>query len=75
MALTYDETSRTTKANGFPLHYHEAGSGPALVLLHGAGPGVSAWSNFSGNISQYAERFHTLMPDQPGFAGTGYPEV
>lgn len=75
MALTYDETSRTTKANGLPLHYHEAGSGPALVMLHGAGPGVSAWSNFAGNITQYAERFHTLMPDQPGFAGTGYPEV
>jgi 4,5:9,10-diseco-3-hydroxy-5,9,17-trioxoandrosta-1(10),2-diene-4-oate hydrolase len=73
-SLTYDETSRTTKIDGLALHYHEAGEGSPLVLLHGAGPGVSGWSNFSGNLPGYAERFHTFLIDQPGFGGSETPE-
>ena len=75
MALSYDETARETEVGGFRLHYHEAGEGPALIMLHGAGPGVSAWSNFAGNISQYAQNFHTYMVDLPGFGGSGHPEA
>ncbi len=71
---SYEQTSRTTKVNGLPLHYHEAGEGPALVLLHGAGPGVSAWSNFGGNLGSYAESFGTILVDMPGFGKTGHPE-
>jgi 4,5:9,10-diseco-3-hydroxy-5,9,17-trioxoandrosta-1(10),2-diene-4-oate hydrolase len=73
-ALDYDQTSRTTKYNGLPLHYHEAGSGTPLVLLHGAGPGVSAWSNFSGNFAGYAEHFRTILVDMPGFGKSGHPD-
>jgi 4,5:9,10-diseco-3-hydroxy-5,9,17-trioxoandrosta-1(10),2-diene-4-oate hydrolase len=72
--LTYEGTSRTTKIDGLALHYHEAGSGQPLVMLHGAGPGVSAWSNFSGNIAGYAARFHTFLIDQPGFGGSESPD-
>lgn len=70
---SYDKTARTTTVNGEVLHYHEAGDGPALVLLHGAGPGVSAWSNFGGNIEHYAQSFRTIMIDLPGFGGSGQP--
>ena len=38
-----------------------------VVLLHGGGPGASAWSNFGRNFPVFAARFRTLMPDQPGF--------
>lgn len=74
-ALTYDETSRTTTVAGHTLHYHEAGDGPPLVMLHGAGPGVSAWSNFAGNITQYAQHFKTFLVDMPGFGGSGHPQT
>src|SRR5919198_2048133 len=55
---------------GFRLHYHEAGDGPAVVMLHGGGPGASAWSNFGPNLPVFAERFRTLLVDQPGFGGS-----
>jgi 4,5:9,10-diseco-3-hydroxy-5,9,17-trioxoandrosta-1(10),2-diene-4-oate hydrolase len=51
------------------LHYYEAGpdAGPPVVMLHGGGPGASAWSNFGPNLPVFAERFRTLLVDQPGF--------
>jgi 4,5:9,10-diseco-3-hydroxy-5,9,17-trioxoandrosta-1(10),2-diene-4-oate hydrolase len=52
-----------------PLHYHEAGEPDAatVVLLHGGGPGASAWSNFGPNVPVLAKQFHVLAVDQPGY--------
>ncbi|EUA23550.1 4,5-9,10-diseco-3-hydroxy-5,9,17-trioxoandrosta-1(10),2-diene-4-oate hydrolase [Mycobacterium xenopi 4042] len=38
-----------------------------MVLLHGGGPGASSWTNFSRNIAVFAQRFHVLAVDQPGY--------
>jgi 4,5:9,10-diseco-3-hydroxy-5,9,17-trioxoandrosta-1(10),2-diene-4-oate hydrolase len=65
-SLDFDATSRWWKGR-YDLHYHEAGDGPVLILLHGSGPGVSGWSNFRGNLPVFAERFRTIIPDMPGF--------
>ena len=46
-----------------------------VVLLHGGGPGASGWSNFGRNLPVFAERFRTLMPDQPGFGQSAAPPV
>jgi 4,5:9,10-diseco-3-hydroxy-5,9,17-trioxoandrosta-1(10),2-diene-4-oate hydrolase len=67
--LSYTETSREF-AGDYRLHYHEAGDGPPLLLLHGSGPGVSGWSNFSENIPVFAENFRTLCLDMPGFGAS-----
>lgn len=64
--FTYANTSRQVTGE-YDLHYHDAGNGPPILLLHGSGPGVSAWSNFSGNIPVFAQNFRTLCPDMPGF--------
>jgi 4,5:9,10-diseco-3-hydroxy-5,9,17-trioxoandrosta-1(10),2-diene-4-oate hydrolase len=58
------------------LHYHEAGAGhtETLVLLHGGGPGASAWSNFGRNIPVFAKSFRVLAVDQPGFGESDKPE-
>jgi 4,5:9,10-diseco-3-hydroxy-5,9,17-trioxoandrosta-1(10),2-diene-4-oate hydrolase len=83
MAADFTTTSRFAEAAGMRLHYHEAGpsggSGSAgrapVVLLHGGGPGASAWSNFGRNFPVFAGRFRTLMIDQPGFGRSDKPPV
>ena len=70
----YEATSTSTQFNGLDLHYHEAGdSNDALIMLHGAGPGVSGWSNFGGNLEHYAANFRTVILDMPGFGKSGHP--
>jgi pimeloyl-ACP methyl ester carboxylesterase len=47
------------------VHYREAGSGPAVVLLHW-GPGTSA--QYSAIVDEFAARgFRAIAPDLPGF--------
>jgi 4,5:9,10-diseco-3-hydroxy-5,9,17-trioxoandrosta-1(10),2-diene-4-oate hydrolase len=68
MTATLDfEGTRRVAEGRFTLHHHEAGEGPALVLLHGSGPGVSGWSNFRGNLPTFAGSFRTIVLDMPGF--------
>ena len=62
-----------TVASGLKLHYHESGTGDAVVLLHGGGPGASAWSNFGRNIPVFGKEFHVIAPDQPGFGRSDKP--
>jgi 4,5:9,10-diseco-3-hydroxy-5,9,17-trioxoandrosta-1(10),2-diene-4-oate hydrolase len=71
------ETSRFADATGMRLHYHEDGppDAPAVVLLHGGGPGASGWSNFGRNLPVLAGRFRTLLVDQPGFGQSDRPPV
>ncbi|MDL9938097.1 alpha/beta fold hydrolase [Gordonia sp. ABSL1-1] len=73
--LAFDDTVVRKSVDGLDFQYHEAGSGPALIMLHGSGPGVSAWSNFRHNIGFFAEHFRVVMPDLPGFGGTALPEL
>ncbi|GAB2466751.1 alpha/beta fold hydrolase [Comamonas humi] len=50
------------------VHYHEQGSGDAVIFLHGAGTGASGYSNFKGNYPEFAQAgFRTLVPDLLGF--------
>lgn len=75
--LSSDQTRTEMRtAAGQTLAYHEAGDGDdVLVLLHGSGPGVSAWSNFGANLPVFAQRFRTVMPDLPGFGRSSLPAL
>jgi len=70
MSLSKQSTSRTVKTADWNIHYHEAGSGHPLILLHGSGPGATGWSNFSGNIAGLAEHFHVFAVDMPGWGAS-----
>jgi 4,5:9,10-diseco-3-hydroxy-5,9,17-trioxoandrosta-1(10),2-diene-4-oate hydrolase len=66
--ITFESTSRYAQVrDDMRLHYHEAGNGQTVVLLHGGGPGASSWSNFGRNIGVLAQHFHVLAVDQPGY--------
>lgn len=67
MNLSYDATSRTLATPAGTLHYHEAGEGPVLLMLHGSGPGVSGWANFGDNLPVFAPHFRTIILDAPGY--------
>lgn len=54
-------------------HYHDVGSGQPMVLLHGSGPGVSAWENWGGVIPRLADRYRVIAPDMAGFGLTELP--
>jgi 4,5:9,10-diseco-3-hydroxy-5,9,17-trioxoandrosta-1(10),2-diene-4-oate hydrolase len=73
--LSYEATSRRIETAGYRLHYHEAGDGEPVVFLHGSGPGVSAWSNFRGNLPVFAQHFRTILLDMPGFGQSAMPTL
>jgi 2-hydroxy-6-oxonona-2,4-dienedioate hydrolase len=64
---TEESTSRTVQTKRGALHYNEVGEGAALIMLHGAGPGATGWSNFGPNLSALGTRFRTLAVDMPGW--------
>jgi 4,5:9,10-diseco-3-hydroxy-5,9,17-trioxoandrosta-1(10),2-diene-4-oate hydrolase len=45
----------------------QLGDGPALLLLHGGGPGATGASNFSRNVAPLASHFRLIIPDLPGY--------
>jgi pimeloyl-ACP methyl ester carboxylesterase len=59
----------TATLDGYRLHWLSAGSGPAVVLLHGL-CGSHRWWN--ANIPSLAEEFRVLAPDLPGFGRSRY---
>ena len=72
----FESTSRTAKLpSGLEIHYHEAGerNATSVVMLHGGGPGASAWSNFGRNVAVFADDFRTIAVDQPGFGRSDKP--
>jgi len=71
MATTDPELGRNVEAAGLKTNYLEQGSGPPLFLLHGSGPGVTAYANWRFTIPALAKRFRVIAPDAAGF---GYTE-
>lgn len=64
------------QAGPIRMHYLEFGKkdGPAVVFLHGSGPGNSAWANFQFNAQAFADAgYRVLLPDMIGFGYTDKP--
>lgn len=75
MALTEEATGKFAQAGPLKLHYHEAGRGPTLIMIHGGGPGAGGWSNYRRNIDFFAGHFRVILPDLPGFAKSDKPKI
>lgn len=65
--ITANLTEHTITVSDKPIFYARTGSGPAVVMLHGGGPGASGVSNYSRNIDALAEHYRVIVPDMPGY--------
>lgn len=64
------EVGRRITAAGLETNYHDVGEGEPVVLLHGSGPGVTAWANWRLTIPPLAQRYRVVAPDVTGFGYT-----
>lgn len=65
------ELANSIRTGAFTTNYHDVGSGDPLFLIHGSGPGVTAWANWRLVIPALAEQHRVIAPDMAGF---GYTE-
>ena len=67
------EIGQSVLAGRIQTNYHDQGSGTPVLLIHGSGPGVTAWANWRLTIPGLAKRFRVLAPDMVGFGYTERP--
>lgn len=72
--LRSPEIGESVQAGRIRTNYLRAGSGAPVVLIHGSGPGVTAYANWRLTLPVLAERFEVLAPDMVGFGFTERPD-
>lgn len=55
------------------INLHDVGQGTPILLIHGSGPGVTAWANWRGIIPVLGARARVIAPDMLGFGYTRCP--
>lgn len=71
------KTASHSVTGGYDIVIAEAGdpSAPAVVFLHGSGPGASGASNFRQNIDAFVDAgYRVILPDLIGYGGSSKPE-
>lgn len=68
------EIGQTIQCGPVLTNYHDIGTGEAVLMLHGSGPGVSAWANWRLPQARLKSDFRLLLPDLVGFGYTPAPE-
>ena len=68
------EIAETIDVNGIATNYHDVGTGDPVLLIHGSGPGVSAWANWRGVLPELSKTHRVIAPDVLGFGYTERPE-
>lgn len=67
------EIGLSIDVHGIATNYHDRGNGAPVLLIHGSGPGVSAWANWRLAIPELARRHRVIAPDILGFGYTERP--
>lgn len=73
MSISSPEIGRSIVAAGIRTNYHDVGDGFPLLMIHGSGPGVSAWANWRLVMPELAKRSRVIAPDMVGFGFTDRP--
>ncbi len=69
-SLASPEIGLSITAGGLNINYHDHGTGFPVLMIHGSGPGVSAWVNWRLVIPELAKQRRVLAPDMAGFGFT-----
>jgi 2-hydroxymuconate-semialdehyde hydrolase len=64
------EIANNIQTGSFKTNYHDLGSGFPVTLLHGSGPGVTAWANWGKLFPLIKDDFRVIAPDMAGFGFT-----
>lgn len=67
------EVGHYIEAGGVKTNYHDMGEGSPVILIHGSGPGVTAWANWRLNLPVLSEHLRVIAPDMLGFGYTDRP--
>lgn len=67
------EIGRRIVAGGIETNYHDVGEGRPVLLIHGSGPGVTAWANWRLVLPELAKTCRVIAPDMVGFGYTERP--
>ena len=70
---TSPEIGTTIEAGGIKTNLHDLGAGSPILLIHGSGPGVTAWANWRFLMPELAKKFRVIAPDMVGFGYTDRP--
>ncbi|WP_300499853.1 alpha/beta fold hydrolase [Marinobacter sp.] len=69
------EIGREITAAGYRTNVHDHGQGGfPVMMIHGSGPGVTAWANWRLVIPELAKHRRVVAPDMLGFGYTERPE-
>jgi 2-hydroxymuconate-semialdehyde hydrolase len=77
-AKTRPEIANSIKTGKFTTNYHDVGKSKKgdvpVVMLHGSGPGVSAFANWNKSFPLLGKSRRVIAPDMVGFGYTERPE-
>ena len=68
------EVGKSIQCGDILTNYHDVGAGEPILLLHGSGPGVSAWANWRLTIQSLQDHYRLIAPDLAGFGYSQFPE-
>lgn len=68
------EIAKSIKTENFMTNYHDEGEGFPVLLVHGSGPGVTAWANWRLVIPKLSKSRRVIAPDMVGFGYTDRPD-
>ncbi|TCB73561.1 alpha/beta fold hydrolase [Acinetobacter sp. ANC 3781] len=72
--INNSEVGKSIQCGDILTNYHDVGAGEPILLLHGSGPGVSAWANWRLTIQSLQDHYRLIAPDLAGFGYSQFPE-
>ena len=67
------EIGNSIDAGGIEVNYHDVGTGFPVLMIHGSGPGVSAFANWRLVMPELSKQRRVIAPDMVGFGFTERP--